>query len=103
MALPSIPALEALVAQLIALILLVLAGARLILDGWHALLRSKTDHVGFSEPTQQASCSPDYGRKANPEAQLRPTRRPRVADPSGGSAGILNRRKKPPPGGKRVA
>jgi hypothetical protein len=41
MALPSIPALEALVAELIALILLILAGARLILHEWHSLRREK--------------------------------------------------------------
>jgi hypothetical protein len=41
MALPSIPALEVLVAELIALILFILAGARLILHEWNSLKREK--------------------------------------------------------------
>lgn len=105
MQIPSIPALEVLVAELIALILFVLAGARLILHDWHALLRSKNDgdHEGVAALPQRASRSPDYRRKANPKALLRPARRARVADFSEGSAGVSNRRKKLPRGGKEAA
>ncbi len=105
MALPSAAALEVLVAELIALILLILAGARLIIHEWQALLRSMNDgnHERFAALPQRASRSPDYRRKANPETEPRPVRRPRVTDSSEGSAGVANRRKNLPPGGKKVA
>ena len=71
MALSSIPVLEVLVAELIALILLVLAGARLILHDWHALLRSRNDgdHEGSAVPPQRFSGRADSRRKANQKAR----------------------------------
>ena len=55
MTLPQIPRLEVLVAELIALILLILAGARLILHDWRLLRSSDGDHLRSPALPQRAS------------------------------------------------
>jgi len=60
MALPFIEKIEVLITGLIAIVLLILAGARLILHDWDALRTSRNDH------------RPDYRLKANPKAPVKP-------------------------------
>jgi hypothetical protein len=82
-ALPLIPDLEVLVAELIALVLLILAGARLILRDWHLLRSSDGDYFRPLALPRRPARGPDSRGKANPKTQLRqkgrssPTHSPR--------------------------
>jgi predicted lipid-binding transport protein (Tim44 family) len=70
MALPFIETLEVLITGLIALVLLILAGARLILHEWRALQTSR--YEGFAALPHRTSGSPDHRRKAIPKAPGKP-------------------------------
>ena len=69
-----IPALEVLVAELIVLILFILAGARLILHEWRLLRSSDADHLRPPALPPQASRGSHHRGKANPKTERRPER-----------------------------
>ena len=98
-----IPELETHVAELIVLILLILAGARLILHDWRLLRSSDRDHLRPHALPQRASRGSHQRGKANPKAELRAERqRPGAPDSAEGPAGIASRGKKVPRGGREA-